>query len=230
MSWFGRFHGKNNHELVHYLKDSKIIKSDRVVRAMQSVDRGNYTSIGQAYVDAPQGIGHGVTISAPHMHGYALQLLEDKLQDGGRALDVGSGSGYLTACFAMMLGPQGLAIGIDHIPELKEAAVKNITKDNPDLLESGRVKLVVGDGRLGYPEGGPYDAIHVGAAAKETPQALIDQLAPGGRMLVPVGAENSDQTLVQFDKLQDGRIKRKSLMGVVYVPLTDKERQDPSWK
>lgn len=83
----------------------------------------------------------------------------------------------------------------------------------------------VGDGRLGCAKYAPYDAIHVGAAAEEMPQCLIDQLAPGGRLIVPIGPENSDQTLVQIDKTIDGDIKQRSLMGVIYVPLTDKERQ-----
>lgn len=105
---------------------------------------------------------------------------------------------------------------------------------------------LVGDGRLGYPDRGPYDAIHVGAAAKEMPRPvsgiacgryevdvtvisfdlqLIDQLAPGGRLIVPMGPENSDQILVQVDKTLDGKIKQRSLISVVFVPLTDKERQ-----
>ncbi|XP_043521383.1 protein-L-isoaspartate(D-aspartate) O-methyltransferase-like isoform X3 [Frieseomelitta varia] len=195
---------------------------------MSSVDRGNYTRSGYAYIDSPQDIGYGATISAPHMHAYALEILEDKLHDGARALDVGSGSGYLTACMAMMLGSNGLAIGVEHIPELKAFAMQNIQKDNPELLESGRIQLVVGDGRLGYPEKAPYDAIHVGAAAKEMPQALIDQLAPGGRLVLPVGPRNSDQVLVQVDKMRDGKIKKTTLTGVVFVPLTSKDKQYPS--
>lgn len=192
---------------------------------MSAVNRGNYTRTTHAYIDAPQTIGYGVTISAPHIHAYALELLEEKLRNGGRALDVGSGSGYLTACMAIMLGPNGLAIGIDHIPELKAMAVKNIQHDNQELLRSGRVELVVGDGRLGYPDRAPYDAIHVGAAAKEIPQPLIDQLAPGGRLIAPVGPPDTEQTLVQIDKMLDGKIKKKSLVSVIFVPLTDKEKQ-----
>ncbi|XP_032665986.1 protein-L-isoaspartate(D-aspartate) O-methyltransferase-like [Odontomachus brunneus] len=221
----GRYHGKNNQELVQHLKRSRMIKSDRVFEAMSSVDRGKYTHPSHAYVDSPQGIGYGVTISAPHMHAYALELLEEKLRNGGKALDVGSGSGYLTACMAIMMGPNGLAVGIDHIPELRAMAEENIRHDHPELLRDGRVELVVGDGRLGYPDRGPYDAIHVGAAAKELPLPLISQLAPGGRLILPMGPENSDQVLVQIDKTMDGKIERRSLMSVVFVPLTDKERQ-----
>lgn len=69
-------------------------------------------------------------------------MLEEKLHDGGRALDVGSGSGYLTACMALMLGSHGLAIGIDHIPELRTMAEENIRQDHPELLHNGRVELV----------------------------------------------------------------------------------------
>lgn len=83
-----------------------IIRSDVVENAMLAVDRGNYSK-NSPYMDAPQGIGFAVTISAPHMHAHALELLKNNLINGDRALDVGSGSGYLTACMAMILGDKG---------------------------------------------------------------------------------------------------------------------------
>lgn len=125
MAW--RSHGKTNAELVRNLRGNGksdinirsklqfwylkflangIIKSDIVENAMLAVDRGHYSKV-SPYMDAPQGIGYGVTISAPHMHAHALELLKEKLENGTRALDVGSGSGYLTACMALMMGEKG---------------------------------------------------------------------------------------------------------------------------
>ncbi|KAF9667950.1 hypothetical protein SADUNF_Sadunf15G0076300 [Salix dunnii] len=207
-----------------------------------------------AYVDSPMAIGYNATISAPHMHATCLQLLEENLKPGMHALDVGSGfqliqilgnavgvvggklvlqcftlfifegTGYLTACFALMVGPQGRAIGVEHIPELANSSLKNIEKSAAaPLLKEGSLSIHVGDGRQGWPEFAPYDAIHVGAAAPEIPQPLLDQLKPGGRMVIPVG--NIFQDLKVVDKKEDGSISVRSETSVRYVPLTSRDAQ-----
>ncbi len=169
-------------------------------------------------------VGYNVTISAPHMHAYALEMLRDKLVPGARILDVGSGSGYLTACMARLVQPGGKVIGIEHIPQLVDLSLKNIAKNGRSLLEDGTLEIILGDGRLGYPKGGPYDGIHVGAAASERPVALIEQLKPGGLLVVPVGV--GSQKMMIYEKSLDGRETReKATLGVRYVPLTDKNKQ-----
>ncbi|XP_059289336.1 protein-L-isoaspartate O-methyltransferase 1-like [Lycium ferocissimum] len=214
-----------NKGMIKQLQRYGVIKSQKVTEIMEAVDRGLFVPEGTpAYVDSPMSIGYNATISAPHMHAMCLELLEDRLQPGMHALDVGSGTGYLTACFALMVGPQGRAVGVEHIPELVAWSIKNVEKSAAaPLLKEGSLSLHVGDGRKGWPEHAPYDAIHVGAAAADVPQDLIDQLKPGGRMVIPVGTFFQDLKVI--DKKLDGSISVRSETSVRYVPLTSREAQ-----
>jgi protein-L-isoaspartate(D-aspartate) O-methyltransferase len=220
MAWGGN--GNTNQGLVSQLQQSGTFHHDKVKEVMLSIDRADFTSI-DPYHDCPQTIGYGATISAPHMHAMALEGLLNHVKPDSHILDVGSGSGYLTACLAKLLGPNGKVIGIDHINELVELSERNVRKHNADLLDNGQIKFVTGDGRQGYQKEAPYDAIHVGAAAPTLPQALVDQLAIGGKMLIPVGV--AQQEFLSIEKRADGSIGKRTIANVIYVPLTEKKAQ-----
>ncbi|XP_052183496.1 protein-L-isoaspartate O-methyltransferase 1-like isoform X2 [Diospyros lotus] len=222
--WAGSGINKNK-AMVEHLQHYGVIRSKKVAEVMETIDRALFVPDGTSpYIDSPMPIGYNATISAPHMHATCLELLEENLKPGMHALDVGSGTGYLTACFALMVGPEGHAVGVEHIPELVDSSVENIQKSAAaTLLKEGSLSVHVGDGRLGWPEFAPYDTIHVGAAAPEIPPALIEQLKPGGRMVIPVG--NIFQDLKVVDKNPDGSVSIRSETSVRYVPLTSREAQ-----
>jgi len=219
-----------NISLVNHLIKDKIVTTQDVADVMAAVDRGYFTN-NNPYQDRPQGLGYQATISAPHMHAYALELLRDHLINGTRCLDVGSGSGYLTVCFAKMMDKKnGVCYSIEHIPELVKYSIECVKRcPDRDLLDNGRVVIMEGDGRKGLKKFAPFDAIHVGAAAEEIPKDLVDQLAYGGRMVIPVGKAGGQDFLV-VDKDKQGQVHIKKALGVTYVPLTDRERQWPSNK
>jgi protein-L-isoaspartate(D-aspartate) O-methyltransferase len=151
-------------------------------------------------------------------------MAKDRLKDGARVLDVGSGSGYLAVCFAHLVGPRGHVVGIEHIDGLVKDSIANTRKSHQNLLDSGRLLLVTGDGRQGYPSMAPYDVIHVGAASSQPPQALLDQLAPGGILIIPIG-NSLEQAMRSYSKDQEGRIRIREDIHVRYVPLTSADRQ-----
>ncbi|KAH6637498.1 protein-L-isoaspartate O-methyltransferas-like protein [Boeremia exigua] len=219
MAW--RSSGSTNASLIANLETNGLIETPRVKAAMLQIDRAHYAPR-NPYDDRPQPIGYSATISAPHMHANACESLLERLPPGAAVLDIGCGSGYLTAVLATLVGPSGSVIGIDHIQPLVDMARANMAKseDGRRMLDEGQVKFVTGDGRKGWPEGAPYDAIHVGAAAAEHHQELTQQLKAPGRLFVPV-ADGGRQHIWVVDKKEDGTVEQKRLYGVQYVPLTD---------
>ncbi|WPG98828.1 protein-L-isoaspartate O-methyltransferase-like protein [Acrodontium crateriforme] len=222
MAW--RSSGSTNEALVENLFRNHLITSARVKEAMLKVDRAHYAPTAP-YKDSPQTIGHHATISAPHMHAAACESLLPYLTSGARVLDVGSGSGYLTHVLAELIAPGGKVVGIEHIAALVDLARANLVKSEGGkaFLEEGRVGFVKGDGRLGWLEMAPYDAIHVGAAAVEFHEALIGQLKAPGRLFMPV-EEDFRQHIYVVDKDAEGHVTRTKTIGVQYVPLTDEPR------
>ncbi|KAG2457682.1 PIMT methyltransferase, partial [Polypterus senegalus] len=208
------------------------IKTERAFNILMATNRRHYTKT-NPYQDWPQNIvpflGIHVCLNLSSMvlsfHAYSLDALNDKLIEGATVLDVGSGSGYLTSCFARMVGPAGRVIGIEHIPELVEQSIANINSDDPTLLTGGRIQFFVSDGRLGYPAAAPYDVIYVGASTVEVPKTLLSQLKPGGRMVLPVGKYGDIQYYEQLDKQEDGTVVIKKMMRVQFIPLTDEAAQ-----
>ncbi|DBA80272.1 TPA: hypothetical protein ACH3X2_007499 [Trebouxia sp. C0005] len=214
-------------DLINSLRQTERL-TDKTAQTMLQVDRkyfldpDNLEVLHHAYQDHPVPIGYGETISAPHMHAEALRLLEDHCPPGASVLDVGSGSGYLTGCFGIMVGDDGQVLGVEKHKELAHRSIQSLQQAVPDLMKKGTIKIMPGNvlGKV-LGEYGPFDAIHVGAAAASMPQNLIQKLKPGGRMVIPVGEQNAMQVLKLVDKDEQGKVQQRDLMGVAYVPLTE---------
>ena len=183
----------------------------RVLQAMMKVKRELFVPEkckSLAYADMPLPIGHSQTISAPHMVAIMVQLLD--LREGMKVLDIGTGSGYHAAVMAQLVGSTGYIYSVEIIPELVKMA-----RENLKATGIGNVTVVQGDGSLGLPEYAPYDRINIAASAPEVPKPLVDQLAKGGKMAVPLGSYYQELVLVT----KENGITVQKLMAVAFVPL-----------
>jgi protein-L-isoaspartate(D-aspartate) O-methyltransferase len=183
----------------------------RVVAAMAALPREAFVpedARGTAYADGALPIGAGQSISQPRM--VALMLAALGLRPGARVLDVGCGSGYAAALLADLVAPGGTVHAIERIQTLAETARIR--------LASRGVDVRVGDGHSGLPARAPFDAIHVAAAATEPPEALLDQLATGGKMVIPLGAQDGEQRLWLIERTRGGLVHR-DLGAVQFVPF-----------
>jgi protein-L-isoaspartate(D-aspartate) O-methyltransferase len=168
---------------------------DAVTAAFDAVPRTGFlprSEVGRAAFDGPIQIGHGQTNSQPRTVADMLRLLE--VGKGQRILDVGSGSGWTTALLAELTGPTGRVIGVERVPSLVRFGRKNLARSGHPWSEIRRAE----HGVLGVPEEAPYDRILVSAEADTLPRELVEQLADGGRMVVPVAG-----TMMRVDRRGD---------------------------
>ena len=221
MTYTGSFEEKRR-RLVEKLVREGYIRSEHVKRAMLRVPRELFVPEGlrhMAYEDTPLPIGHGQTISAPHMVAMMTEFAD--LEPGMRVLEIGAGSGYHAAVIAEVVAPSDLprdqwghVYTVERIPELAEYARRNLDRAG----YADRVTVILGDGTKGYPSAAPYDRIIVTAAAPEVPKPLLEQLKPGGKIVIPIG-DRYMQYLYIVEKLSDGRIKARSVTPCLFVPL-----------
>ena len=189
--------------------------SERVMQAIAKVPRHEFVPALEqrnAYANRPLPIGMGQTISQPFIVALMTDLME--VLPGDRVLEIGTGSGYQAALLAELAGR---VYTIEIVEPLAREAAERLKR-----LGYGNVVTRTGDGYQGWPEHAPFDAIMVTAAPREVPQPLIDQLKPGGRLIVPVGGQAAGQSLLLIEKQPDGRITRRNILAVRFVPLTDK--------
>lgn len=183
-----------------------------VLRALATVPRHRFVPVEQkdlAYVDAPLPIGRGQTISQP----FIVALMTELLQPDPQAvvLEIGTGSGYQTAVLASLVRQ---VYSVERIPELAEAAVRRLGE-----LGYANVEIRSDDGGRGWEQRAPFDAVMVTAAAATVPPALVRQLKPGGRLVIPVGEPHRSQDLRVITKDERGVIETRSVLPVVFVPL-----------
>lgn len=185
----------------------------RVVAALGAVPRHAFVPDElqySAYANRPLPIGHGQTISQPYIVALMTDLIRPRADDV--VLEIGTGSGYQAAILSRLVKQVYSVEIVDALALQAAARLQRLGYDN--------VEVRAGNGRQGWPQHAPYDAILVTAAAVTIPAALIEQLKPGGSLVIPVGAPHDAQDLVLVSKDADGRIAQRSVLPVAFVPLT----------
>jgi len=185
----------------------------RVIAALRRIERERYVppqQAAQAYDNRPLAIGAGQTISQPFIVALMTDLMQ--LRPGDRVLEVGTGSGYQAAVLGELAGAVYTIEIVEPLAREAARALKAAGYRN--------VHTRVGDGYAGWPEEAPFDAIMVTAAAPELPQPLVDQLKPGGRLVIPLGASGAVQMLTVIEKDAQGRLIRRRVLDVRFVPFT----------
>ncbi len=190
------------------------VKNSRVLEAMARVPRHAFVPAdqrSQSYEDGPLPIGHGQTISQPYIVAFMTAALDPK--PGDRVLEIGTGSGYQAAVLAGLVAE---VYSIEIVAPLAQRAEADLQR-----LGYGNVKVRAGDGYRGWPEAAPFDAIIVTCAPEHVPQALVNQLKAGGRMMVPVGPTDGVQELYLLRK-RPGGLETRAVLPVRFVPMVTK--------
>ena len=203
-------------DMVKYQIRDRGVTDPRVLRAMEHVLRHEFVPddyVDQAYADHPLPIGHGQTISQPYIVALMTELLD--LKETDRVLEIGTGSGYQAAILSEIVAD---VYTVEIVEPLATEA-----KERLERLGYNNVHVLYADGYYGWQEHAPYDAIIVTCAPDHIPQPLVQQLADGGSLVIPVGPPGGYQTLWQITK-QGQEIKKRNVTGVLFVPLTGEHK------
>jgi len=190
--------------------EARGVRDRRVLDAIRAVRRHRFVppdQVDRAYQDNPLPIGYDQTISQPYIVALMTELLD--LEAGEKVLEIGTGSGYQAAVLAELTDR---VFSIEIVPELARMAARNLRNEEYDA-----VRLRTGDGYRGWPEEAPFEAIIVTAAPGHVPRPLIEQLAEGGRLVIPVGDARQELLLLVKEK---GEVRRRSIIPVRFVPMT----------
>ncbi len=203
--------------LLNYWKTNRIVTEKRVLEAFKKIDRRLFVPQHLwhvAYQDTPLPLLKGQTISQPTTVAIMTQAL--RLKPGMKVFEVGAGSGYQAALIGYIVGDNGKVITLEYFPELADMAKRN-------LIKAGikNVKVITGDGSLGYPKEAPYDRIILTCAAPDFPPPFIKQLKENGIILAPLGNHRFSQQLIRATK-RKGKLIREALGSFVFVPLRGK--------
>jgi len=210
-------HASARARMVHDQIAARGVTDARVLGAMARVPRHAFVPAPQrrqAYEDGPLPIGHGQTISQPYVVAFMTAALNPKPTD--RVLEIGTGSGYQAAVLAGLVAE---VYSIEIVEPLALRAAEDLRR-----LGYANVKVRCGDGHLGWPEAAPFDAIIVTCAPEQVPQALVEQLKEGGRMILPVGSQWTGQDLVLLRKTPRG-LEKKDVLPVRFVPMVGADRR-----
>ncbi|GLC33843.1 hypothetical protein PLESTM_000125500 [Pleodorina starrii] len=247
--------------LVDSLVKQGLVHSLRVEAVLRALDRRDFTFTHMgipahvSYRDSQVPIGQGQTICAPSFHAVCLELLADHATPGAAVLDVGAGSGYLTACLSLLVGPEGRVVALERHERLVEQAGQGLFRGLAPILgdvrPQGGAQGLASARSAGAPlrlhniqifhgnvlddaalaavgaAGGPFDAIHVGATAREVPRGLTELLRPGGRLVLPVGPPVGMQGLMVVDKAADGSLASSKVRDVKLPPLAPPNAERP---
>jgi protein-L-isoaspartate(D-aspartate) O-methyltransferase len=192
--------------------EARGIHDTAVLAAMQAVPREEFVPLYQrhlAYADGALPIDEGQTISQPYMVAFMAESLE--LAESDRVLEIGTGSGYAAAVLSRIVSE---VRSVERLAGLAASA-----RERLEQLGFDNISIHVANGSLGWPPDAPYDAIVVTAGSPELPAPLLDQLAIGGRLVIPVGSNQLVQTLVRVRRESEHKYRQENLMGVMFVPL-----------
>ena len=199
--------------LINELIRGGYLKNPPLIEAFQKIDRVDFVPENlknEAYLNQPLSLGFGQTISQPLTVAFMLELLEPKPDE--KILDVGAGSGWVSALLARLVGEKGKVLAMERIPELCESGRQNVSKYN--FIEKGTVEFICADASKGYIEEAPYDKIIAAAAAGEIPAAWKEELKIGGRLVMPIG-----NSIIVLDKISQNEFEKKEFFGFSFVPL-----------